>query len=167
LAAAKKHKITPDAYNDFREKLLGKPRSKAQTLDPVAPNEVGPNGHRVEYTKEGDKVEWIPEIEAPGGEWPLLLRRNDNSILKATKEFEDVIWYDRKLVMLENLKEGSETIASDIYDGMVAAMKRTEKRYGKKKLRTYYSNDFEWGMLNGKLSALRWAMGDDWDSLDT
>jgi hypothetical protein len=28
-------------------------------------------------------------------------------------------------------------------------------------------SDFEWGMINGKLWALRWVLGSDWDFLDT
>lgn len=28
-------------------------------------------------------------------------------------------------------------------------------------------SDFDWRMINGKLSALRWVLGDDWDMLDT
>jgi hypothetical protein len=59
-----------------------------------------------------------------------------------------------------------ETNAPEIHKGMLAAMRAVEKRYGKKKLRNYYHNDFEWGMLNGKLSALRWVMGDEWDIVD-
>jgi len=50
---------------------------------------------------------------------------------------------------------------------MLAAMRAAEKRYGKRKIRTYYHDDFGWGMLNGKLSALRWVLGDEWDMLDT
>ena len=49
---------------------------------------------------------------------------------------------------------------------MLAGMRRAEAKYGKKKLRGYYKDDFEWGMLNGKLSALRWVLGDDWDMLE-
>jgi len=168
IVSHRKHKITPELFNKYREEFL-KPRqrSKAQIADPVPPGEVGPNGQRVGYTKEGDKVEWLPDEENPGKEWPMILRRNDNAILKAEGEFMDVIWYDRKLVLLQNLKEGAETIDPKIQKGMLAAMRVVEKKYGKKKLRNYYHNDFEWGMLNGKLSALRWVMGDDWDMLDT
>ena len=43
--------------------------------------------------------------------------------------------------------------------------KRIEARYGESELGPY--TEFEWGMLAGKLSALRWTMGDDWDSLGT
>jgi hypothetical protein len=60
-----------------------------------------------------------------------------------------------------------ETIDPKIKKGMLASMRRAEKQYGKKRLRNYYHNDFEWGMLNGKLSALRWVLGDEWDMLDT
>ncbi len=28
-------------------------------------------------------------------------------------------------------------------------------------------SDFHWGMLSGKLSTLRWVMGDEWDNLDS
>jgi len=47
-------------------------------------------------------------------------------------------------------------------------MKKVEKKYGgRAALCNYYKNDVEWGMMNGKLSALRWVLGDEWDMLDT
>jgi hypothetical protein len=167
IVTHKKHNITPELFNKYAEALKTTKRPKSLTTDPVMPGEVGPNGHRVGYTKEGDKVEWLPDDENPDEERPMILRRNDNSILEAEQEFMDVIWYDRKLVLLQNLREGTERIDPEIHNGMLASMRKLEKKYRKKKLRNYYHNDFEWGMLNGKLSALRWVLGGEWDMLDT
>lgn len=167
IIAHQKHNITLEDLDKYEGYINGRKRPAALTTDPVAPGEVGPNGHRIGYTKDGDKVEWIPDEENPGEEWPMILRRGDKSILAAEQEFVDVIWYDRKLLLQQRLKDGSDTIDPEIEKGMLAAMRKTEKKYGKRKLRNYYHNDFEWGMLNGKLSALRWVLGDEWDMLDT
>lgn len=162
----RQNKITPADLHKFRDDLLQPKARTAPVLDPSV-GEVGPNGHRIVYLKNGDLAEMIPNDENPGEEWPLILRRSDKSIMAAEQEFETVIWYDRKLVLQERLKEGLETIDPEIEKGMLEAMQRAERKYGKRKIRKYYSNDFEWGMLNGKLSALRWVLGDEWDMLDT
>tara|TARA_Y100000815_G_C13296781_1_gene482993 strand:+ start:1342 stop:1488 length:147 start_codon:yes stop_codon:yes gene_type:complete len=48
---------------------------------------------------------------------------------------------------------------------MLAAMKKTEEELGEGELGPW--DDFEWGMINGKLSAIRWVLGEDWGVLDT
>ncbi|MGO7360988.1 DUF4062 domain-containing protein [Rhizobium leguminosarum] len=168
IGLQKKLQISPEEFESYRNLLLGNARTKSQTTDPAPADALGPNGYKIEYTAEGDKVELIPDDENPGEFWPMILRRGDRSILAAEQEFFDRIWYDRKRVFIDRIKDGEETVGPEIEKGMRQAMRAVEKRYGgKKALRSYYSNDFEWGMLNGKLSALRWVTGDDWDNLDT
>lgn len=64
-----------------------------------------------------------------------------------------------------NPKTHNKVIREDIWQGALKSASRVEKEYGVSELGPY--SDFEWGMLNGKLSALRWVLGDDWDMLDT
>ncbi|WP_206934430.1 PIN domain-containing protein [Roseococcus thiosulfatophilus] len=92
------------------------------------------------------------------------------------------IWYGRKGGIIEavevgrsrrvtravwdaaSVEERRAMILDEVWDGMLAAMKEAEARYPGE-LGPW--TDFEWGMLNGKLSAIRWMLGDEWDMLDT
>jgi hypothetical protein len=51
-----------------------------------------------------------------------------------------------------------------VWRSAVAAAIRIERELGRGNAGPW--TDFEWGMINGKLSALRWALGGEWDMLD-
>jgi hypothetical protein len=164
----KEEKISPDEFATFRERMMGPARTKAQTTDPVKPGEVGPNGHPIIYLKNGDKVEVLPNDEDPNGEpWHMILRRNDKDILSAREEFWEKVWWNRHQNWLYRLSTGEDKITPEletVFKTARKAARRIERKYGKKNLGW---DDFEWGMVNGKLSALNWVLGDEWDFLDT
>ncbi|MCF8707020.1 PIN domain-containing protein [Rhizorhapis sp. SPR117] len=115
-------------------------------------------------------------------EWSQEPRRL-SELLEAEHKLFKQVWYNRKWNIIARVEKGDERLVSQdewnkaapverrsmmvksSWDGMLAAMKRTEKELGPDDSGPW--DDFEWGMLNGKLSALRWVMGDEWDMLDT
>jgi hypothetical protein len=107
--------------------------------------------------------------------------RGLHEILKAEDLLFHQVWYNRHWNMRAKIRDGTikivdkaayprkpgeqEAITRATLKLAIAAAKRTEGKYRKKNLGPW--DDFEWGMINGKLSALRWVLGDEWDMLDT
>ncbi|MBV8775039.1 MAG: DUF4935 domain-containing protein [Deltaproteobacteria bacterium] len=113
-------------------------------------------------------------------EWAEEPRRL-TEILEAMDLLFHQVWYNRHQVLREKIERGETKIVEketfppkdplrrpiqrDVWEGAKKAARRTEKKYGLENLGPW--DNFEWGMINGKLSALRWVLGDEWDMLDT
>lgn len=107
--------------------------------------------------------------------------RRLTEIVDTIDELCTKVWYNRHHVTREKVERGKikivekETfpvkdhlrrpIQRTIWEGALKSAAKVEKKYGLENLGPW--DDFEWGMLNGKLSALRWVLGDEWDSLYT
>jgi hypothetical protein len=107
--------------------------------------------------------------------------RSLTEILANEHELTDTVWYNRHQVLKYKVETGRTKIVEketfpvkdhskrpiqrDIWEGATKAAARMERQYGLENLGPW--TNFEWGMINGKLSALRWVLGDDWDMLDT
>ena len=111
--------------------------------------------------------------------------RKASEISDATKELTNRVWYDRHMVAQYKIQTGrtkiipakdfgpqhyrdsahNRLVVDDVWAGARKAAQRMENKYGKDNLGPY--SKFDWGMINGKLSALRWVLGDEWDMLNT
>lgn len=109
--------------------------------------------------------------------------RQLTELLEAEHKLFLQVWYNRKWNIIARVESGEEKLVTKkewdsatseerrklmvrkTWNGMLEAMKRTEEELGPDEVGPW--DDFEWGMINGKLSALRWVLGDEWDMLDT
>lgn len=107
--------------------------------------------------------------------------RRLSEILEAEHLLFRQVWYNRHWNLRTEIEEGKHQVVPEseysrtpylpdqtldtVWAKALEAAKKTEHEVGLENLGPW--DDFEWGMLNGKLSALRWVLGDDWDMLDT
>lgn len=102
-------------------------------------------------------------------------------ITDAISKLTDQVWYNRHQVWNDKLENGEAVLIENdkergrdpfglrihrhVWEMAERAARAKEAKYGPDDLGPW--DDFEWGMINGKLSALRWVLGDEWDMLDT
>jgi hypothetical protein len=92
--------------------------------------------------------------------------RAENEILAEIDKLFDQVWYNRHLNWKYRIKRGIEPkLDASLWKVANNAAQRVSAKYAPKDLGPW--TEFEWGMINGKLSALRWVLGDEWDFLGT
>lgn len=93
--------------------------------------------------------------------------RRLDEILEAEQEYFDRVWYHRSLMHDYRLEDDGDIQGLAEHQKVAGPGRaRVEAKFaGQDKLGPY--TDFELGMLNGKLSTLRWVLGSEWDFLDT
>jgi hypothetical protein len=100
-------------------------------------------------------------------EFYFMPSRSLPEVLEAGKEFCDRAWYECVSSMLNEPAYGYDGLLRPRREndrGWLLALRQKEQEYGKENLMV--RSDYEWGMVRGKLSALRWVLGEQWDMLD-
>jgi hypothetical protein len=112
--------------------------------------ETGPNGYPVGYDDNGDFVEWIPDEKGQNGgkPWAAVLRRGHESISEEYAKLWEKVWWNR------HMGSGERAVGRE-------AARRIEKEYGLDFLEP--GDDIEWGICLGKMMALGWVLGMEWE----
>ena len=108
--------------------------------------------------------------------------RGLQDLLKAEDLLFHQVWFNRHMSLRWDIEHGKHKIVTQqdwdhrklngqrhtidkVWEGAQRAATKALRKYGKNNFGPW--DDFEWGMVNGKLSAIRWMLGDEWDMLDT
>ena len=94
---------------------------------------------------------------------PYYVRPRE-TIKAAEEEICDRIWFSRNTKFIRNDK--GECVLVPLFPASAPAVEELLKKYGGYEA-LLPANEFESDMLHGKLSALRWVLGWEWDFLDT
>lgn len=90
--------------------------------------------------------------------------RRVSDIIAAERGLVDRLWYGRSPFAED---EQPEDFPDDLWQMVQDVKRRTEEEHGLDVLHKDVETDFNWGMLAGKVSAIRWVLGEEWDFLDS
>ncbi|MER8883004.1 PIN domain-containing protein [Mesorhizobium sp. M0816] len=186
LAKAAKAKGQRVAFVTHNTKDFSDPNGDQRSPHPdIAALFDGP--HSTYWTSLGDLLRaehpgWLEFVDEEFA-WTEEPRRL-SELIEAARLLERQVWYNRHWGLRTRVERGDTkvvtkkqweaakprdrnngVIVDSIWEGALEAARKTEEEVGLENLGPW--TDFEWGMVNGKLSAIRWVLGEDWDELYT
>ena len=143
------------------------------------------SGNRHYATSIVDVVKCIDGEMLAEYEWERIYHPEPrwlSEILDAEHLLFRQVWYNRHMNLRYEVDSGDvriitneefkkldgyhhEVVVDTVWQSALETARKTEEEVGRVLLGPW--DDFEWGMVNGKLSAIRWVLGDEWDMLDT
>lgn len=125
------------------------------------PDDIGPDGHQVLYSADGDMFEMEPLED--GTYRTYLMQRCHKTILATFNEYNDKIWWMRHQTLVRLVKSGEITLTAsqkEMFDRAEMRARKIEKKQGKQNL---IVDGLELEIMNGRFSALAWVLGIDWE----
>jgi hypothetical protein len=88
--------------------------------------------------------------------------REERTLSAAEEELGARLWYARS----RSTMDGDDArLTPDIQEKRAETRREIEAKYGGESL--WPLDEYQWGYLEGRLSALRWALGQEWGSIAT
>jgi hypothetical protein len=116
-----------------------------------------------EFLEEYEEIEFLINEQEP---------RTLAEIVEAEAEYFDKVAYVRFVVRADNeCTQYPEDTQEERFNEMLASRADIESKYGHdelwKAIGPGHDEAWEYGYISGKLAALRWVLGSEWDFLDT
>jgi len=91
--------------------------------------------------------------------------RQKKEIKKFEERLDKIVWWNRHKLLEEKWEiTGMPKKYVEVFGNAMEMAEKIEEEIPKEEL---IISDFKFGMVCGKLSALRWVLGENWDQLDT
>jgi hypothetical protein len=90
--------------------------------------------------------------------------RTEKKIKDAENRLFEIVWWNRHKVLEGQYKKTGEYPPKEIWDKTLENAEKIEKEIPEDER---VLDDFNWGKVNGELSAIRWVLGSEWGDLSS
>lgn len=124
---------------------------------------IDKEGCKTTQNDDGEQTRWWSTSEfknddSEENDIPMIIHRGRTAVYAAYQEYWDKVWYARH--------EADVAAGIPIPPSGMSGASHLESQYGKLNLEC--TSEFDYGLLCGRLSALAWVGGAEWnESLDT